>query len=106
MLMAATHHLLTPVNVFMLMAFMNFLRVTVSYYIGYGLQFVFDAWVSLARIQNFLMLTTLPHLRENPEEEDMWSQQARVTAIPLGSCGSSTSKYVTDASKHKDDSTG
>ena len=103
MLMAATHHLLTPVNVFMLMAFMNFLRVTVSYYIGYGLQFVFDAWVSLARIQNFLMLTTLPHLRENPEEEDMWSQQARVTAIPLRSCGSSASKYVTHASKHKDD---
>ena len=103
MLMAATHHLLTPVNVFMLMAFMNFLRVTVSYYIGYGLQFVFDAWVSLARIQNFLMLTTLPHLRENPEEEDMWSQQARVTAIPLRSCGSSASEYIADASKHKDD---
>ena len=101
-LMTATHHLLTPVNVFMLVAFMNILRLSVSYYIGYGLQFVFDAWASFARIQHFLLQTTLPHLRENPDEEDVSSQQARVTAISLRSCDSSASEFIADVIKHKD----
>ena len=101
-LMAATHHLLTPVNVFMLVALMNVLRMTVFYNIGNGLQSVFDAMASLARIQDFLLLTTLPYFSENSDKEEVWPEQARATTILRKSCDSSASDYVTDENKHKD----
>ena len=100
--MAATHHLLTPVDVFILMALMNVVRVSVSFQIGYGLQHVFDAGASLARIQNFLLLTTLPHLSQNPVEEDVWSKQASVGVISRKSCDSSAREYITGENKYKD----
>ena len=101
-LMAATHQLLTPVNVFMLMAFMNVLRITFLSNIGYGLQSVFDAMASLGRIQDFLLLKTLPHLSENPDEEDVWPEQTRVQTISRKSCDSLISEYITDENKCKD----
>ena len=100
--MAVTHELLTPVNVFMLVAFMNVLRISVSYNIGYGLQFVFDAMASIGRIQDFLLLITLPHLSENPDEEDVWPEQARVGTISRKSCDSSNNDYITGENKHND----
>ena len=101
-LMTVTHQLLTPVNVFMLVAFINVIKISVSYKIGLGLQSVFDAMASLARIQDFLLLTTLPHLSENPEKEDMWHEQTCARTISNKSCDSSNSEYITGENKHKD----
>ena len=63
--MVVTQISLTPVKVFMLLSFMNILRMSISYHMAFGLQFVWDASVSLRRIQNMLLLTSLPYLKEN-----------------------------------------
>lgn len=51
---------LTPVNVFMLLAFMNMLKLAICFYLAYGFLEIHDAYVSLGRIQYFLMSENLP----------------------------------------------
>ena len=49
----------TPISAFMLLSFMNILKVVVSIYLGRGLQSVYEAFVSLKRIEEFLFLDDL-----------------------------------------------
>ena len=51
-----TGQLLTPVNVFMLRAFFSLLRMSICMNLAYGLQETYDAYASLARIEEFLSL--------------------------------------------------
>lgn len=51
---------LTPANAFMLLSFMNVLRISVSMILGRGLLVMFEAFVSLKRIEEFLLLDNLP----------------------------------------------
>ena len=51
---------LTPVNVFMLLSFINAARLSVCFYIPYGLLAVYEAYFSLKRIEEFLLLEDLP----------------------------------------------
>ena len=46
---------LTPVNVFTLVCFIGILRVTISYHMANGLLEMYDAYASLARIEEFLL---------------------------------------------------
>ena len=64
-IMVVTRFPLTPAKVFMLLSFMNILRIGISYHMAFGLQFVWEASISLARIQTMLLLTPLPHLKDN-----------------------------------------
>ena len=56
---------LTPANAFMLLSFMNLLRTTFSVYLKQGLLIVFEASVSLRRIEEFLLLHDLPLFQDN-----------------------------------------
>ena len=47
---------LTPVNVFMFCSFMGMLRMSICTHLAYGLQETYDAYASLARIEEFLSL--------------------------------------------------
>ena len=47
---------LTPVNVFMFFAFISLLRLSICTDVAYGLQETYDAYASLARIEEFLSL--------------------------------------------------
>ena len=51
---------LTPVNVFMLVSFINFLRQSISLHLAYGFLEIYDAYVSLGRIEEFLLLENFP----------------------------------------------
>ena len=51
---------LTPVNVFMLVSFFNILRLNICFYMAYGFLEIYDAYVSLGRIEEFLLLENLP----------------------------------------------
>ena len=51
---------LTPVNVFMLLSLINAARMSVCFYIPYGLLAVYEAYFSLKRIEEFLLLEDLP----------------------------------------------
>ena len=50
---------LTPVNAFMLLAFLNMLRLAICFYLAYGFLEIHDAYVSLGRIQDFLLSENL-----------------------------------------------
>ena len=51
---------LTPVNVFMLVSFVNILRMSICLLLATGLLEAYDAYVSLGRIEEFLLLENLP----------------------------------------------
>ena len=51
---------LTPVNVFILLSFNNVLRLSISFYVAVGLLEIAEAYSSLNRIENFLLLENLP----------------------------------------------
>ncbi len=51
---------LTPSTAFMLLSFMNILKLSISINLGRGLQGLFEAFVSLNRIAEFLLLDNLP----------------------------------------------
>ena len=49
----------TPVNVFMLLSFNNVLQLSISYYVAVGLFEFAEAYTSLSRIEDFLLLDDL-----------------------------------------------
>ena len=105
--MATSFHLLTPVNVFMVMAFINVLRLNIGFDIGMGLQVVADACVSLVRIQEFLLLATWPGLSEKRYEQDVCSDQTCGSVSARESAGESleSSNGYIDSVTHQKDST-
>ena len=62
---------ITAVNVFMLLAFMNVLRLDVSYRLAYGLLAIYEAYVSLNRIDDFLSLDNLKLAASNPSNQPL-----------------------------------
>ena len=54
-----TGHTLTPVSVFMLLSFINLARLCTCLHLGYGLLIMYEAYASLGRIENFLLLENL-----------------------------------------------
>ena len=60
---------ITPVNAFMLLAFINILRLGVSHRLAQGLLGTYEAYVSLNRIEDFLLLNNLPSLSCNWHSE-------------------------------------
>ena len=48
-------HLISPTTAFMLLAFINTLRITITRF-SYAITSVFELWISLKRIRNFLLL--------------------------------------------------
>ena len=63
-----TGHTLTPVNVFMLLSFMNRLRQCVCYYLAYGLLETYEACASLRRIEEFLLSENLRRMSSDLKE--------------------------------------
>ena len=55
-----TGQYLTPVSVFMLLAFINILRLAIGTDLANGLLEAYDAYVSLGRVEDFLLLENLP----------------------------------------------
>ena len=54
-----TGHPITPVNVFMLLSFNNVLQLSISYRVAVGLLEMAEAYSSLNRIEEFLLLDNL-----------------------------------------------
>ncbi|RMX56268.1 hypothetical protein pdam_00011443, partial [Pocillopora damicornis] len=51
-------HLISPTTAFMLLAFINTLRITITRFF-YAITSVFELWISLKRIRNFLLLKNI-----------------------------------------------
>ena len=61
---------LTPVNVFMLVSFINVMRHTVCFNLAYGFQDIYDGYVSLGRLEEFLLLDNLPSISREQNAYD------------------------------------
>ena len=62
---------LTPVNVFMLFAFISMLRMSICTNLAYGLQETYDAYASLARIEEFLSLNCFDESAESEADKSV-----------------------------------
>ena len=85
---------LTPVNVFMLVSFINVIRLTVCYHLAYGFQNVNDAYVSLGRIEEFLLLDNLPSISRDQGAYDKSNSDRRPSKIQEASVADDKVKNV------------
>ena len=61
---------LTPVNVFLLLSLIGVLRRTVCVFLAYGSMDTYDAYVSLGRLEDFLLLEDLPEICNYKDDVD------------------------------------
>ena len=61
---------LTPVNIFMLVSFINLLRLTICLHLAYGLLETYEAFVTLGRVEEFLLLENLPSICPGQADHD------------------------------------
>ena len=64
-----TGHTLTPMNVFMLLSFINRLRQCTCYYLAYGFLETYEAYASLRRIEEFLLFENLRRISNDLSED-------------------------------------
>ena len=72
---------LTPVNAFMLLAFLNMLRLAVCFYLAYGFLEIHDAYVSLRRIQDFLLSENLLSIDQPSISKEQCTQDTNKTPL-------------------------
>ena len=66
---------ITPVNVFMLIAFMDIAKNATCRYLSTGLLQTYDGYASLARIEDFLLLENIPVISPDRRREDTSNTQ-------------------------------
>ena len=70
---------ITPVNVFMLLGFMDIARLTTCLFIPNALLQTYDAYASLRRIEDFLLLENLPAMSCGQCKEDISNTGSKTT---------------------------
>ena len=76
--MVLTGQTLTPANVFMLLSFMSVIKLSGTLNMTYGLMVTYDAYVSLGRIEEFLLLENLLKASESDDSNEP-QQKAKIT---------------------------
>ena len=67
---------ITPVNVFMLIGFMDIARIATCHYLRAALLQTYDAYASLARIEDFLLLENIPAISPDLSRKDTSNTQS------------------------------
>ena len=75
---------ITPVNVFMMLGFMDIARSVTCLFISSALLLAYEAYASLRRIEDFLLLENLPAilLCQPDDSSNTESSSAKVTSGP------------------------
>ena len=66
---------LTPSKAFVVLSFMNLLRLTLCIRLPNALPIAFELWISLSRIERFLLLQNLPRLSNNKNCQEPSGQE-------------------------------
>ncbi|XP_015763251.1 PREDICTED: multidrug resistance-associated protein 4-like [Acropora digitifera] len=66
---------LTPSKAFVVLSFMNLLRLTLCIRLPNALPIAFELWISLSRIERFLLLENLPRLNNNKNCQEPSGQE-------------------------------
>jgi len=72
---------ITPVNVFMLLGFMAIARSITCLYISNALLQTYEAYASLRRIEDFLLLENLPAILRGQSKEDISNPESKATKV-------------------------
>ena len=75
---------ITPVNVFMLLGFMDIAGLATCRYFSSALLQTYEAYVSLGRIEDFLLLENLPAISRGQFREDTSNTESRSTKVTSG----------------------
>ena len=70
---------LTPVNVFILISYINVLRLSTSTFMAYGMMEAYDAYVSLGRIEDFLLMENLAAISYDEAIDDKRTADSTLT---------------------------
>ena len=73
--LAGTGESLTPSKAFVVLSFMNLLRLTLCIRLPNALPITFELWISLSRIEQFLLLEDLPRLGNNKNSQEPSGQE-------------------------------
>ena len=73
--LVGTGQSLTPSTAFMVLSFMNLLRITISFRLPNALPTTFELWISLSRIEQFLLLENIPRLGNNKYSQEPSGQE-------------------------------
>ena len=97
-----TGHPITPTTVFMLVSLLNVLNIFICVFVAVGFLGTYDAYVSLGRIQDFLLLENLPTLsRDQALEEPTNTESLRDQSIEHPSnAESSSTKFKSVLTDH------
>ena len=74
-----TGHPLTPVNVFILISYINVLRLSTSTFLAYGMMEAYDAYVSIGRIEDFLLMENLAAVSYEEATDDKRATGSTIT---------------------------
>ena len=75
---------ITPVNVFMLLGFMNVARAATCLSISNALLLAYEAYASLSRIEDFLLLENLPTILRCQSKDDTSNAESSSTKVTRG----------------------
>ena len=75
---------ITPVNVFMLLGFMDIARTATCIFVSTALLQTYEAYASLRRIEDFLLLENLPAILRGQSEEDNSNTQRNSSKVASG----------------------
>ena len=76
---------LTPVTVFMFLSFVNRLRRITCLFLAYGFLETYEAYASLGRIEQFLLLENLLGKSSDRRKEDVIKDQSKPTTLSVSS---------------------
>ena len=72
---------ITPVNVFMLLSFINVARFNFCFHLPYSFLEAYDACVSIKRIEDFLLLEDLPGVRHDHATEGTYNTERSASKL-------------------------
>ena len=79
-----TGKLITPVNVFMLLGFLGIAGIATCRYLSLALLQTYDAYASLGRIEDFLLLENMPTISRGQCNEDTSDPESSSTKVTSG----------------------
>ena len=85
--LALTGQPITPVNVFMLLGFMDIARTAIFAHISQALLQTHEAYASLGRIEDFLLLENIPTISPGQSKEDTSNTESSSTKAMNGQSG-------------------
>ena len=96
-----TGHPITPTTAFMLVSLLNVPNIFICVFVAVGFLGTYDAYVSLGRIEDFLLLENLPALSRDQPRDDPSHTESSSNEITSGLSGHQEKKETVSIDNHE-----